>query len=191
VSYARSETARVEDDDQLMVRVQHGEASAFEELYDRHARAAMRVARHVRSDLGEEAVQEGFVSVWRSRDTYDSAQGSVRGWILAIVRRRALDLVRFETHRAATTSAWRLDLKPGPGVLEHDIIAAEDARRLREMIGDLPPLQREVIVLAYFAGLTHTEIAARLRLPAGTVKGRMRLGMTKLRHDERLTDLDT
>jgi len=174
-----------------MFQLQQGDASAFQELYDRHARTAMRVARSVRADLGEDAVQEGFVSVWRSRDTYRSMQGSVQAWILAIVRRRALDLVRFETHRAATTSDRGLDAKPAPGVLEHDVVAAEDAKRLREMIRDLPPLQREVIGLAYFAGLTHVEIAARLRLPAGTVKGRMRLGMTKLRHDERVTDLDT
>jgi RNA polymerase sigma-70 factor (ECF subfamily) len=191
VSYPRPQTARVQDDGQLMVRVQHGEASAFQELYDRHARAAMRVARNVRADLGEDAVQEGFVSVWRSRGNYRSVQGSVQAWILAIVRRRALDLTRFETHRAATTNDRGLDAKPAPGALEHDVIAAEDASRLREMIRDLPPLQREVIGLAYFAGLTHGEIAARLRLPAGTVKGRMRLGMTKLRHDERVTNLET
>jgi len=126
-------------------------------------------------------VQEAFVSIWRSAATYQSRQGTVAAWLLAIVRYRAIDIARRnETHTARRASDDALATLAGPGEAELAMTRA-DAQHLLVPLAQLPDAQREVITLAFYGQLTHAEIAAHLRLPPGTVKGRMRLGLEKLR----------
>jgi RNA polymerase sigma-70 factor (ECF subfamily) len=171
------------DDDQLMARVQRDESDAFHALYERHARCALSAARAVKQDRAEDAVQEGFISVWRNRAHYRSQGSSVQAWIVTIVRRRALDLARSEARVSRTPSPDRASAATVSDSPEDDLIARGDCELVRAALRRLPNLQREVIVLAFFEGMTHHQIAARLALPEGTVKGRMRLGLDRLRSE--------
>jgi RNA polymerase sigma-70 factor, ECF subfamily len=171
----------------LMLRVRANDTAAFGELYDRYVRIALRVAHSVCHDASraEEAVQEGFLSVWQGRGRYRPESGSVKGWVLTIVRHRAIDAVR----RDASASSPELVELTGPPPdtgspsTPDAAIAQDEGAALRAFMARLPDAQSEVITLAFFGGLTHTEIAEQLSLPPGTVKGRMRLGMHKLRSD--------
>lgn len=168
-----------------MGRVQADDELAFETLYDRLGSSARAVAQTVCGNQGraEEAVQEGFLSMWLSRAGYRESSGSVRSWAMTIVRRRAIDLAR-RNHRAdhAEIAGPRpLEGVQAPGDLANDHEARCEADALRATIARLPEPQAEVLVLAFYGGLTHTEIAKRLDLAPGTVKGRMRLGLKKLR----------
>ena len=179
------QAAGVLTDQALMLRVREDDADAFGELYDRYAGLAFRVARSVCHDVGraEEAVQEGFLSIWRGRTRYRPESGSVKGWALSIVRNRAIDSVRRDTAERqpelveATTPAVDTKSASPPDA----VIAKNEGDALRAFMSRLPDSQSEVITLAFFGGLTHSEIAEQLSLPPGTVKGRMRLGMHKLR----------
>lgn len=168
-----------------MQLVHDGEARAFEVIFDRHAGAAFSLAYRMsgRQTLAEDIVQDAFLSIWRTGTRYDRARGSVRSWLLSAVHSRAIDAFRRESTRT------RRDVYDD-GITER--IAAreltdseferrDDARQVRSALQDLPDDQRQVIELAYFGGFTHTQIAEMLKLPTGTVKGRMRLGLTKLR----------
>ena len=170
-----------------MRRIQDDEAAALGELYDRYSRRAYGLARAVchRPDVAEEVVQEAFISVWRSRSTYRSTESSeVGAWVMTIVRFRAVDAVR----RGHTWDRKHDDTETLSGFAASADTAAnaesaDEARRLREALGQLPEEQREVVVLAFYGELTHVEIAAHLGLPLSTVKGRMRLGLRRLRGD--------
>jgi RNA polymerase sigma-70 factor (ECF subfamily) len=172
-------------DEDLMHLVQRGQAPAFEVIYERHAQAAFSLAYRIAGtrNLAEDVVQEAFLSIWRAGGRYDRARGSVRTWVLGIVHHRAIDALRrsavHETRRASDEGiAERVEA----GV-RTDVEAArhEEARAVRAAIGQLPPDQSRVIELAYFGGFTHTEIAELLDAPVGTIKGRMRLALMKLR----------
>lgn len=169
-----------------MTLVERKDADAFEVLYDRHGGAAYSLAHRIvgNSAVAEDVTQEAFISVWRSGARFDAARGSVRSWTLGIVRNRAIDSLR-----RASGSAPKLDLDDD-GVLEgqtageltdSEAIRRETSRRLRGALQELPTEQAEVIALAYFGGFTHSEIAEMLSMPLGTVKGRMRLGLEKIR----------
>lgn len=167
-----------------MERVQADSAEAFAVLYDRFCDRAYRVAWSVCQHHGraEDAVQDAFVSVWRSRSTYRPADGTVAAWVLSVVRYRAIDVARrhaMEVRRRADEEL--LDSVPAGVDVAGRAEAHAEAGSLRQLLGQLPDAQREVIVMAFFGELTHTEIATQLGLPAGTVKGRMRLGLQKLR----------
>lgn len=175
----------------LMLRVRDDDADAFRELYDRYARLALRVAASVCRDAGhaEEAVQEGFLSIWRRRALYRPESGSVKGWALSVVRNRAIDAVRRE---GAARRVPVVDLdssvvasdSPSP---PDAVVERSEADALHASLARLPDTQSEVVTLAFFGGLSHSEIAEQLSLPPGTVKGRMRLGLHKIRADmERL-----
>jgi RNA polymerase sigma-70 factor (ECF subfamily) len=170
-------------DEGLMQRIQADDVGAFEELYDRYSAQAFGVARGIcgNSHRAEDAVQEGFVAVWRSRGSFDPARGSVRAWLFTVIRHRSLDLTR-RTRRDddRRSSGDALGFLLALDSVEQDAEAHAEAARVRSSLLKLQVTQREVILLAYFAGLTHTEIAARLKLPTGTVKGRMRLGLKKV-----------
>jgi RNA polymerase sigma-70 factor, ECF subfamily len=171
------------DDSELMQQVASGSTGAFEELYERYHGRAYRLARSVCGEDGraEEAVQEAFVSIWRSAATYETSRGAVAGWLLTVVHRRALDVVRADTtHANHRADADGIELHPVSGVAER-VVDRDDATRLGNQLGWLPDVQREVIALAFYGQLSHAEIAAQLQLPEGTVKGRMRLGLQKLR----------
>lgn len=172
-------------DADLMLRVQADDADAFEQLYDRHAARAFRVARSICATTSgaEDAVQEGFLAIWRSRASYRPETGSFKGWSMRIVRNRALDSARRDAARprlAAVEGAETQTGSPAGGLVD-GVIARTEAAALRDALARLPASQAEVIALAYFGELTHTEITKQLDLPAGTVKGRMRLGLKKLR----------
>lgn len=172
-------------DRELMRLVQADDAAAFGALYDRLAPRALKVARSVCVDVDRacDALQEGFTAIWRGRAQYEPRRGEVSTWAFGIVRHRAIDSlrrdVRHDRRRADRGDA--LEELHAPGDVQTDAIAADDARELRALMAELPATQREVIELAFFGQLTHAEIAGRLALPVGTVKGRMRLGMKKLR----------
>ncbi len=168
----------------LMREVQAGEHLALAELYDRFASRAYRTAFSVchDRDCAQEAVQDAFVSMWSSRATYTPARGSVIGWAMTIVRHRAIYLARRRSDVAGLDEgAARLDDEPARDDVPADFAARSETQQLAALLAQLPPAQREVIRLGFFDGLTHEEIARQLALPPGTVKGRMRLGLTKLR----------
>jgi RNA polymerase sigma-70 factor, ECF subfamily len=167
-----------------MSQVRAGSIEAFEELYDRFCDRAYRTAWGICRDTGraEEAVQEAFMSIWRSRDAYQSERGTVAVWLLSTVRYRAIDRARHDdrhTRRRATEDA--LHALPAPSDVTEQLIAKQETQRLQDLLTELPDVQREVITLAFYGQLTHSEIATHLGLPPGTVKGRMRLGLNKLR----------
>jgi RNA polymerase sigma-70 factor (ECF subfamily) len=173
-------------DEDLMTLVDNKRADAFEVLYDRHGGAAYSLAHRIVGDRGvaEDVTQEAFLSLWRTGARYDAARGSVRSWMLGIVRNRAIDALR-----RAAGSAPKLDLddealldsRPSEELTEAEAIKRETSRRLRGVLSELPREQSEVIGLAYFGGFTHAESAEMLGMPLGTVKGRMRLGLEKIR----------
>jgi RNA polymerase sigma-70 factor (ECF subfamily) len=168
----------------LMQEVQAGERPALGELYARFAPRAYRTALsacHDR-DCAQDAVQDAFVSMWSSRATYEPARGTVAGWAMSIVRHRAVYLARHRFLAAGRDQgAAQLDDQAAPDDVPTDFAAHAETEQLTGLLARLPRAQREVIRLGFFDGLTHPEIARRLALPPGTVKGRMRLGLTKLR----------
>ncbi len=168
-----------------MQRAHDGEARAFEVLFDRHASAAFSLAYRMcgRRTMAEDIVQDTFLSLWRSGARYDRARGSVRSWILGVVHNRAIDAFRRETVRTSRDVADEgiTERMPAADRTEAEVERRDEAEQVRHALVELPPDQRKVIELAYFGGFSHTQIAEMLRLPAGTVKGRMRLGLSKLR----------
>jgi RNA polymerase sigma-70 factor, ECF subfamily len=185
-SEARS-SANLRDlaDEELMQLVRRGHAAAFEVVYDRHADAAFSLAYRIcgQRGLAEDVVQEGFLALWRSGGRYDRARGSVRTWILGIVHNRAIDALR----RAAVRERGRVEddglpeRGAAPQRTDLEVARRDEAREIRDALDRLPDEQSRVIELAYFGGLTHVEIASMLDTPVGTVKGRMRLGLAKMR----------
>jgi RNA polymerase sigma-70 factor (ECF subfamily) len=176
--------ALARDDGGLMAAVTAGRPEAFGELFDRYGDRAYRVALSVcrDSDRAQDAVQEGFLSVWKSRDSYRPEHGTVAAWLLTVVRHRAIDVARSSgRHSARRDSDDQLEARAAPSDVGESVIMRDDADRLRASLATLPDAQAEVITLAFYGQLSHTEIAAQLGLPAGTVKGRMRLGLQRLR----------
>jgi RNA polymerase sigma-70 factor (ECF subfamily) len=172
-------------DEDLMALVRDGDAGAFEVIFDRHGSAAFSLAYRMcgRRAMAEDVAQEAFVSLWRSGARYDRARGSVRSWVLSAVHNRAIDAFRHETAKSSLDVgdeglAERLESSERT---DREAERRDDARQVRTALEELPGDQRQVIELAYFGGFSHTQIAEMLGLPAGTVKGRMRLGLSKLR----------
>ena len=168
-----------------MDRVNAGEMGAFDVIFERHVSAAYAVAYRVcgRPAMAEDAVQEAFVSLWRARERYDPTRGTVRTWVLSAVRNRALDALRRERAKAGRDVQDDVlpDLMAAPERTDIEAERRDERRRIKEALESLPDEQRQVIELAYFGGLSHSEIARSLSLPPGTVKGRMRLGLTRMR----------
>lgn len=168
-----------------MAFVHQGDARAFEVVFDRHADAAFSLAYRMcgRRSTAEDVVQEAFLSLWRSGARYDPSRGSVRSWILGVVRNRSVDLFRRDLVRTArdVNADDAVQRLPAVDDVAGEAERREDAGQIRRALRELPADQRRVIELAYFGGFTHSQIAELLALPAGTVKGRMRLGLTKLR----------
>jgi RNA polymerase sigma-70 factor (ECF subfamily) len=166
--------------------VHEGDAQAFEVIFDRHAGAAFSLAYRMcgRRTTAEDVVQEAFLSLWRSGAQYDQSRGSVRSWVLRVVHNRAIDVFRRSTVRTSRDVAddgitERMPAEEDTGA---EVERRDDAVQVRTALDELPSEQRQVIELAYFGGFSHSQIADMLKLPAGTVKGRMRLGLNKMRH---------
>jgi RNA polymerase sigma-70 factor (ECF subfamily) len=172
-------------DEEVMQLVGDGDPRAFELLYDRHGGAAFSLAyRMVGKRVGaEDIVQEAFLSIWRSRTRYDPARGSVRTWVLGIVHNRGIDaLRRGAVHdRRREAMEGMEELHEAPDRTDVEAARREEARSVRSALDSLPEDQRRTIELAYFGGFSHSQIAELLGEPIGTVKGRMRLGLEKLR----------
>jgi RNA polymerase sigma-70 factor, ECF subfamily len=172
-------------DEELMERVAGNDANAFEVVLERHSDAAFSLAYRIcgRRSLAEDIAQEAFLSVWRSGARYDRARGSVRTWTLGIVHNRAVDALRrsgVHERRRASDEGIEGTLE-APERTESQALDNAVSHEIRGALGELPTEQRRVIELAYFGGFTHLEIASMLDTPVGTVKGRMRLGLNKLR----------
>jgi RNA polymerase sigma-70 factor, ECF subfamily len=172
-------------DEELMQLVRKGNSAAFEMVYQRHATAAYSLAyRMVGSrNAAEDVVQEAFLSLWRSGARYDRARGSVRTWVLGIVHNRAIDALRrslpHDRRRASDEGIEeRFEARERTEV---QAARNDEARELQAALRTLPDEQCKVIELAYYGGFSQSEIATMLETPIGTVKGRMRLGLEKMR----------
>ena len=170
-----------------MTLVQAGDPRAFEVLYDRHSGAAFSLAYRMVGNrvTAEDVSQEAFLSIWRSRLRYRSDRGSVRTWVLGIVHHRAIDALRRNLvhERRRATAEGLEERQEAPELTDVEVVRRDEARQVRSAIGTLPSEQSRVVELAYFGGFTHSQIAEMLGAPIGTVKGRMRLGLEKLRRE--------
>jgi RNA polymerase sigma factor (sigma-70 family) len=168
-------------DEAVLALVSRGHEAALGELYDRYGRVAYGLALRIVRDraLAEDAVQEAFLAVWRSAGSFLAEQGKPSTWILTLVHRRAVDLVRREERRRADP----IDEVAQPTGEETDEEAWLRAQRqmVQEALRKLPPDQREAIELAYYGGFTQSELAERLGQPLGTIKSRMFTGLRRLR----------
>jgi RNA polymerase sigma-70 factor (ECF subfamily) len=172
-------------DEELMGLVRNGDARAFETIYDRHGGAAFSLAYRMVGTraAAEDVTQEAFLAIWRSRLRYEPDRGSVRTWVLGIVHHRTIDALRRNmVHEKRRASAEGIEERQeAPERTDVEVARREEAATVRAAINTLPEQQTKVIELAYFGGFTHTQIAEMLHMPVGTVKGRMRLGLEKLR----------
>jgi RNA polymerase sigma-70 factor, ECF subfamily len=171
-------------DEDLMPLVETGDAEAFATLYDRHGRMAYSLAYRIMGEKqeAEDVVQEAFIKVWRSAGGYRVGRGSVRTWILSIVHNRGIDQIRSHARRGRIKEKVEASTPQSePSEAFAETWKNTQQEQVREALNTLPPEQLKILELAYFSGHTHVEIAQRLDLPLGTVKGRMRLGLQKLR----------
>jgi RNA polymerase sigma-70 factor, ECF subfamily len=175
---------RVLDAD-AVTRVASGDSSALGELYDRHARPIYSLALRILQDApeAEDIVQEVFAQAWRQASRYDRSRGAVGAWLLNLARSRAIDRLRARRARPEATSEPAADdlVLTSADAPDAEVMRVEQVEAVRTALRDLPLVQRVAIELAYYEGLTHAEIAARLEQPLGTVKTRIRLGLLKLR----------
>jgi RNA polymerase sigma-70 factor, ECF subfamily len=182
---ARTDDIHSLADEEVMHLVQQGNARAFELLYDRHGGAAFSLAYRMVGNrvAAEDVAQEAFLSIWRSRLRYQPERGSVRTWVLGIVHHRAIDALRRNiVHDRRRVDAEGIEERhEAPELTEVEAARREEARSVRGALESLPDDQSRVIELAYFGGFSHSQIAEMLEMPIGTVKGRMRLGLEKLR----------
>lgn len=182
---SRDAAERLGDED-LMPLIAERDPEAFAVFYDRHGGVAYSLAYRIAGERGaaEDVTQEAFVSIWRSGARFDPTRGSVRSWTLSIVRNRAIDFLRSRAGRAPDLDFDDdsiLELRPAEELTEEEALRRETASELRGAIRHLPLEQSKVIELAYFGGFSHSEISRMLGMPLGTVKGRMRLGLEKIR----------
>ncbi len=173
-------------DEELMPLIGKKDPDAFEVFYDRHGGVAYSLAYRIVGERGaaEDVTQEAFISIWRSGARYDAARGSVRTWMLGVVRNRAIDALRRKAGRAPKLDFDDdsiLEHRPAAELTESEALRRETAAEVRGALDELPGEQSKVIELAYFGGFSHSEIAGMLGVPLGTVKGRMRLGLEKIR----------
>jgi RNA polymerase sigma-70 factor (ECF subfamily) len=183
----KAERLRRLADEELMELVgSRRDTDAFGVVLERHADAAYSLAYRIlgNQESAEDVLQEAFLALWR-HGSYDHSKGSVRTWILSIVHHRAVDTLRRKGARPthAVDADELLRNRPAKERTEETVASRESTARLRSALELLPEEQRQVVELAYFGGFTHAEIAALSDLPIGTVKGRMRLALKKLRDE--------
>ncbi|HZS13299.1 MAG TPA: sigma-70 family RNA polymerase sigma factor [Candidatus Dormibacteraeota bacterium] len=173
------------DDDAALQALAEGAPDAMAVLYDRHGAAAYRTAMVLLREPGtaEEVVQESFLAVWRNRGRFDPGRGSFRPWLLTIVRNRARDRMRANRVRPeSTVDGWDMpgDAADAVDVWEEVSVEAE-RERVRRALATLPQDMRRIFGLAYYGGMSQSEISAQLEMPLGTVKSTMRRGLQRLR----------
>lgn len=172
-------------DEELLARVEAGDADAFGVIYDRHARVAYSLAFRLLGDrqASEDLLQDAFLAAWRNAGAYSPIRGSVRGWLLSILHNRGVDRLRASAAMGRRQDALeQIELRrpPAPDAASQGVDRAM-ARTVRAELSALPDEQAQVITMAYYGGFTHQEIAEMLDVPLGTVKSRMRLGLDRLR----------
>jgi RNA polymerase sigma factor (sigma-70 family) len=171
-------------DDQLVELVAQNDADALEALYERYGRAAYSLARRILTEetLAQDVVQEVFLSLWRDARRFDAGRGTVATYLLSMTHHRAVDVVRREEKlRRWRTTDEALEYRPDPTArVEEEVEVAERRAEVRAALAELPPAQREALLLAYFGGYTQREVAALIGVPLGTVKTRMAAGLRKL-----------
>jgi RNA polymerase sigma-70 factor (ECF subfamily) len=182
----RKEKAERLADEELMPLIGEKDPEAFEVFYDRHGGVAYSLAYRIVGEkaAAEDVTQEAFISIWKSGARFDRARGSVRSWMLSIVRNRAIDALRSRAGKAPKLSFDDdaiLEQRPSEERTEEEAMRRETATEIRGALGELPGEQSKVIELAYFGGFSQSEISRMLGVPLGTVKGRMRLGLEKIR----------
>jgi RNA polymerase sigma-70 factor, ECF subfamily len=188
VTYSNDRTGEVPTDDQALVQAIAAQSSeALAALYDRYAATVFGLARRVTGRLedAEEVVQDVFAQVWRQASRYQHGRASVAGWLVMLTRARAIDRVRSRTARPDQASPVSPEaiapLVARDADPEAVTMSLADARLVRGVLDDLPASQRALIELAYYEGLTHSEIADRTATPLGTVKTRLRTALSALR----------
>lgn len=183
---SRNPAPSTDPDEDLLVRVGHGEKDAFEMFYDRYERRAFSLAYRIAGDRAqaEDIVQDAFLSIWRNAGRYEPTRGSAGAWALGIVRNRAIDHLRSRASRTPDLDHdddATLESRESALRTEEQALRRAESREVRTRLSQLPENQSKVIGLAFYGGFSQTEISDLLELPLGTVKGRMRLGMEKLR----------
>lgn len=174
-------------DEELISAICKGEEHAIEILYQRYHRYAYSLAYRILRDplAAEDIVQDAFLSIWRKASSYQVQHGSVQSWLQAIVRHRAIDKVRASAHRDQQWTPLITDDQQDPPSEQPDVWEqtwqGEQHRIIRSVLDQIPAEQRMVIELAYFGGYTHAEISEQCHIPLGTVKGRMRLALQKMK----------
>ena len=182
----RREKAERLADEELMPLIGEKDPEAFEVFYDRHGGVAYSLAYRIVGEkaAAEDVTQEAFISIWKSGARFDRARGSVRSWMLSIVRNRAIDALRSRAGKAPKLTFDDdavLEQRPSEELTDDEAMRRETAVEIRGALGELPGEQSKVIELAYFGGFSQSEISRMLGVPLGTVKGRMRLGLEKIR----------
>jgi RNA polymerase sigma-70 factor (ECF subfamily) len=172
-------------DEALIAQLRERNTQAFGMLYDRHSRVAFGLAYRMVGDpsAAEDVVQEAFLALWRQAESFQPGRATARTWLLSIVHHRAIDRLRRASTRevpeaAVESTQDRIDESID---VEQQVGISLDAEQVRKALGALPTDQRHAIELAYFGGLSHSEIAHKLGVPLGTVKGRLRIGLQKMR----------
>jgi RNA polymerase sigma-70 factor (ECF subfamily) len=170
-------------DRELMAAVAAGDQAAIGVLYDRYAAAAMGLACRIVRDRGlaEDVIQDAFVAVWSRAGTYRPERGEPCSWLLSIVRNRAIDRLRGDTWSPVELDASRVAIPSIDGDVWATTVQRLDRAEILVALAELPTEQRQAIEQAFFGGRTHVEIAASTGLPLGTIKGRVRLGLLRLR----------
>ncbi len=171
-------------DDELIAALARRDLGALEVLYDRYGKLAFSLAYRILGDRGsaEDAVQDGFLSIWRQAQSYRRERGSAKTWLMAVVRNRSIDKLRSHAASGATVPLEELpdDVDTAPGVWQQ-VWAGMRGETVRDALDRLPVEQKKSIELAYFSGYSQSEIAELMGVPLGTVKGRMRIGLQKLK----------
>jgi RNA polymerase sigma-70 factor, ECF subfamily len=171
-------------DENLISFVGKGDAEAFTTLYDRHSHAAFSLAYRVMGErqAAEDLVQDTFLKLWRSATSYRPERGSVRTWLLSIVRNRGIDQIRSQASRRRTQETFEASApRSQPSEAFAETLRNSQRNQVREALDTLPPEQLKILELAYFSGYTHVQISELVDVPLGTMKGRMRLGLKKMR----------
>ena len=168
-------------DEALVLLAARSQQTALAELYDRYGRPAYGLALRVLRDeaLAEDAVQEAFLGVWRTAARFVPERGTASTWILTLVHRRAVDLVRREQRRRA--DPLESAAEPASGSVDDEAWLRLQRERVQHALRQLPDQQREALELAYYGGFTQSELAERLGLPLGTIKSRVFAGLARLR----------
>jgi len=184
--FSPSESSGVSPDAALIERLRQRDVCAFEELYDRHSRIVYGLVLRIlqQASTAEEVVQDIFLQLWRNARHYDGARGPFLPWLLTLARNRALDQLRLKSERQRRREAQSEQLPAAAGArpdFEGNLDDQRRAARVRELMSALKPQQKSAIELAYFEGLSHSEIATRLGEPLGTVKSWIRNGLLKLK----------